>query len=477
MQCLQKCISLVRYKKTNMDNMADGQNSEKILTDVTDASLTDSMEEVIDKFTNVTIGGVIDYTKEKENVIFLILKERKQKKQACNKDSFMKDCLQRLNIDEGTFTYCLTQLLNKNLVCVNSRAGKLVYTPENTEVSEGDTSDFVDFKKFVCKKFIEFDRKIDTQNELIDKLGNIVETKDTVINLLREELKQIRNLFEKTLDKIVCYRENHCCVTSDKTSLTNERTSKISSELSISQTPIIFNEPLTPKVKEKSIQLIADQLIAVRLKKHNDFLTSINSSDNVIKDTDDVKETDAIKLDNSVTITATGIENNSKEQISCINYTAIIGDSMINGINANGFKRELNVKIKPFGGSTSADLLDHIKPTLRKNPKNIILHVGTNDLTNNIDTIQNFKEIIKLIRTKSPNSNVAVSNVVIRADKKNMVEKVQELNKKIKELCEKENIDVINKSNLNDTHLSKRKLHLNQKGLSILAKNFISYLN
>ena len=122
-------------------------------------------------------------------------------------------------------------------------------------------------------------------------------------------------------------------------------------------------------------------------------------------------------------------------------------------------------------------MLDHIKPTLRKNPKNIILHVGTNDLTNNIDTIQNFKEIIKLIRTKSPNSNVAVSNVVIRADKKNMVEKVQELNKKIKELCEKENIDVINNSNLNDTHLSKRKLHLNQKGLSILAKNFISYLN
>ena len=103
--------------------------------------------------------------------------------------------------------------------------------------------------------------------------------------------------------------------------------------------------------------------------------------------------------------------------------------------------------------------------------------MGTNDLTNNIDTIQNFKEIIKLIRTKSPNSNVAVSTVVIRADKKNMVEKVQELNKKIKELCEKENIDVINNSNLNDTHLSKRKLHLNQKGLSILAKNFISYLN
>ena len=58
-----------------------------------------------------------------------------------------------------------------------------------------------------------------------------------------------------------------------------------------------------------------------------------------------------------------------------------------------------------------------------------------------------------------------------------MVEKVNELNRKISELCREERIEVINNSNLKDSHLSKRKLHLNQKGLSILANNVITFLN
>ena len=472
--------------------MADGQTTENNLTLNVSSVVTgfnDSMDDVIDKFTNVTIGEV-DYTKVEDDILF-ILRERKQKRQACNKDSLMKDCLQRLNIDEGTFTHCITHLLNKQLISVVSRAGKLIYTPATIEVTDANTSDFVDFKRYVCEKLKELDQKIKSKNELICNLGNIIDTKDSVINLLREELKSTRELFEKSLDKIVCFGENHHCVTKEKSSLTDDQIKKLQhadknmNELTILPTLITPAEKLlTPKViKEKSVQLITDQLIAVRLKKHNDFLTSNNINKNNNKIANDTFRESAInKLESNINVSEVDPEIKLKEQISNsqpkqINYTAILGDSMINGINANGFRKDLNVKIKPFGGATSADLIDHIKPTLRKKPKNIILHVGTNDLTNNIDTIPNLKSIIKLARTESPNSTVAISNVVIRTDKKNMIEKVNELNKKIDELCRKESIEVINNSNLKDTHLSKRKLHLNQKGLSILAKNFITYLN
>jgi len=185
------------------------------------------------------------------------------------------------------------------------------------------------------------------------------------------------------------------------------------------------------------------------------------------------------KLSNNIIVTSNKSASIGKVELkkSTVEHTAIIGDSMINGLNANGFRKDLKVKIKPFGGATSVDLIDHIKPTLRKKPSKIILHVGTNDITNRIDTIPNLKKIIKLVKSESPHSTVAISSVIIRADKSDMFQKVNELNQNINELCQIENIEVINNSNINTTHLSKRKLHLNQKGLSTLARNFIAHLS
>ena len=77
----------------------------------------------------------------------------------------------------------------------------------------------------------------------------------------------------------------------------------------------------------------------------------------------------------------------------------IIGDSLINGVNPNRFTtcKNISVSVKPFGGSTSRHMLDYIKPIIRKKPDMVIFHVGTNDLTNSIDTKENINKLLKYV--------------------------------------------------------------------------------
>ena len=62
--------------------------------------------------------------------------------------------------------------------------------------------------------------------------------------------------------------------------------------------------------------------------------------------------------------------------------TIIVGDSMIKGLRPDKISKSVKHKtqIKSFPGATVEDLNDYIKPSLKRKPKNIILHVGTNDL-------------------------------------------------------------------------------------------------
>ena len=49
--------------------------------------------------------------------------------------------------------------------------------------------------------------------------------------------------------------------------------------------------------------------------------------------------------------------------------------------------RDQTVKIKPDYRAKSIDMCDHIKPELRHQPNVIILHCRTNDISNEINTL------------------------------------------------------------------------------------------
>ena len=65
----------------------------------------------------------------------------------------------------------------------------------------------------------------------------------------------------------------------------------------------------------------------------------------------------------------------------------IAGDSILKGIKEKGFSKKRHiVKVRLHAGAISEDLEDLIKPGARGKPGVIVLHIGTNDITNDLKT-------------------------------------------------------------------------------------------
>ena len=172
----------------------------------------------------------------------------------------------------------------------------------------------------------------------------------------------------------------------------------------------------------------------------------------------------------------TGNKKESKnEDIMC--KVEIIGDSILNGLVDKGLAKNGNIKTRKYPGCTTDDLKHHVIPTIEKKPSIIIIHAGTNDITNEVETIPNMKSIIDKIKKKSPHTKISISSLTIRKDRKNIENKVIKLNEDIKRLCAENLIDFISHENIDESCLGfKNKLHLNKKGNAYLANNFINFI-
>ena len=72
----------------------------------------------------------------------------------------------------------------------------------------------------------------------------------------------------------------------------------------------------------------------------------------------------------------------------------VIGDSMLNNINSRGLSKSKRVEVLNFSGGTSVDIVDKMDVILDDKPKSIIVHVGTNDLTNDVNLLNNVKKLL-----------------------------------------------------------------------------------
>ena len=73
----------------------------------------------------------------------------------------------------------------------------------------------------------------------------------------------------------------------------------------------------------------------------------------------------------------------------------VVADSMLKNITGSGISRDHSVKMWPHPGATTVDMIDYIKPELRHKPDIIILHCGTNYITNDVNTVK--KMIVMLL--------------------------------------------------------------------------------
>ena len=60
---------------------------------------------------------------------------------------------------------------------------------------------------------------------------------------------------------------------------------------------------------------------------------------------------------------------------------------MLNGLHEKGLSMNHKVKVKNYPGGTSETILDNIDDIVKNKPDFLIIHAGTNDLTNGINLL------------------------------------------------------------------------------------------
>ena len=162
-------------------------------------------------------------------------------------------------------------------------------------------------------------------------------------------------------------------------------------------------------------------------------------------------------------------EMKDKKRRKSRDVTIILADSIIKDVKGWELTDDSNkVVVKFFRGATTSQMKWHVKATTEQNPKNLILHCGTNDINDHSDLQNIAEEIVELAKSisKDCNSNVTVSGIVPRYGKLN-------------ETCQSSSTNLLQKyghafpENINTSkHLNRSGLHLNHLGTPILTVNF-----
>ena len=136
-----------------------------------------------------------------------------------------------------------------------------------------------------------------------------------------------------------------------------------------------------------------------------------------------------------------------------------------------------SVKVRPHPGASIEDLIDYIKPAIRKNPDIVVTHTGTNDLKNNYNFVNKAKKLVSAVKEadKDNSIKIAFSSIINREDE-DFKDKINDVKNNLKNYCNSAGMGFINNSDIDGSCLNRAKLHLNRKGTATLAKNLCRFV-
>ena len=85
--------------------------------------------------------------------------------------------------------------------------------------------------------------------------------------------------------------------------------------------------------------------------------------------------------------------------------------------------------------------------------------------------------MVREVRGDSPSTKIVFSSLFRRYDIQDGTLMVDEINNRLRNYCQQQNMDYIDNKNITEELLGKKTLHPNLKGSSVFAKNLMSYLN
>ena len=208
-----------------------------------------------------------------------------------------------------------------------------------------------------------------------------------------------------------------------------------------------FNNSISNNSQNKNLD-VEEQLLLVRKKYKNDFYEHAKPAQNSTG-----------KLESQCRVWKT-------------DTVLIAGDSILLGIEENRLRTKFSVKVRSFPGATIDDMYSYLIPLLEKQPKVLILHVGTNDAPKRTsqEIINSLLNLKSFIAKKLPDCNIIISTPVKRTDDGKAMLTI----KKVSEIACQLELNTIDNSNINENHLGKKGLHLNRKGTGRLVLNFLN---
>ena len=173
--------------------------------------------------------------------------------------------------------------------------------------------------------------------------------------------------------------------------------------------------------------------------------------------------------------------DHGQPQPNCRKKIIIAGDSSLKYLQSHRMSRKLQVKIATFPGCTTQYMTDRIKPLLRRNPLQIIIHVGTNSVSSSNSPRECVEEVGDLAKsvTSESSAKTTISSLICRSDDDALARNVLAVNTVLKHFRQQMSWGFIDHSNISETvtvHLNRSGLHLNKGGTYRLPQNFINYL-
>ena len=134
------------------------------------------------------------------------------------------------------------------------------------------------------------------------------------------------------------------------------------------------------------------------------------------------------------------------------------------------------LRVTTFSDCSTRDMFDYIIPTINRKPDQLIVHAGANSLRDRPNPTECAGEIIDLansIRDSLRTTELVLSALITRSDDVERERQVDEVNKILRQHCDKKRWNILEHSSITKRHLNRSGLHLNKVGTTHLACNLI----
>ena len=145
---------------------------------------------------------------------------------------------------------------------------------------------------------------------------------------------------------------------------------------------------------------------------------------------------------------------------------------MMKHVNGHDISRSHTVKVCPNLGASTHDLMDYVKVAMWKKLKALVIHTGTNDIQQEINTLMMVKKLVQVIKVKdSEKETEIIFSGLIQREDHDFRDPIEEINDELKRYYDSKDYRFVENSNIDEGFVNRSKLHLNKMDTTLLTRN------